>query len=336
MGPQATSGSVRPPEAAAVSPGVWRLPIGLAGHSVGHVNVYALEARDGLLLVDTGWSGTKDQLEALLRGIGATVHDVRMVVLTHVHADHCGLAGMLQRAGATVAMHEREADDFRRRYVAVDAFTELTARWSRTVGLTSRDHAVAMRQAAAGPTNVTRFEPDRRLRDGDRIVLDPWDLEVLHTPGHTRGHCCYRHEATGLLFTGDNMFPRMRANATARPHSTDDPVGDYLAGLERLERLDVRLALPGHQHPFGEFGERVAQLRDYHRERLIDVLKLIARQPNTAFDVSALLTRQGSFSQISRAGRLAAVGETHAHLCHLEHEGLALSTGENPVLWSAA
>lgn len=287
------------------------------------------------MLVDTGWATTRGQLVEALQHLGATARDIRQVVITHVHADHCGLAGWFQEHGAEVVMHQHDADDFAIRYFDETGFLQVTRSWASAVGLPEDDERVAFRQAVESPQKVTRFRADRRVRDSDSVVLGPRHLKVLHTPGHTAGHCCYYEPQRRLLFSGDHLFPRMRTNPTSRQHSSDDPVGDYLASLDRLERLDVDLVLPGHQSPFEGVKERVEEVRAYHRARLDEVLAVVRQQSLTAYAVSARLTRKSTFSRISPPGRLTAVGETLAHLRHLELQGSTQRDGDDPILWSA-
>src|SRR6201991_5385872 len=83
-----------------------RLPIQLPG--VPHVNAWALKAGDGIVLVDTGMHdrGSIADLERALQQAGSRIEDVRLVVLTHAHVDHCGQAPPIaERAGCEVWLH---------------------------------------------------------------------------------------------------------------------------------------------------------------------------------------------------------------------------------------
>ena len=89
-------------------PGVWRLRLPLPWPGVPHCNAWAIAADDGLVLVDTGMHepGSWQHLELALHQCGLAVDDVRLVVCTHAHADHCGQAGPVkQRTGAPIWMH---------------------------------------------------------------------------------------------------------------------------------------------------------------------------------------------------------------------------------------
>ena len=91
-----------------VLPGVWRLRLPLPWENSPHGNAYAVSAGDGIVLVDTGYAGEDGtrQLEFALAQVGWGLDDIRLVVCTHTHADHYGLAGpILDAAGCELWMH---------------------------------------------------------------------------------------------------------------------------------------------------------------------------------------------------------------------------------------
>jgi glyoxylase-like metal-dependent hydrolase (beta-lactamase superfamily II) len=97
-----------PPE---VLPGIWQLKLPLAGNSLREVNCYLLRDEAGYALVDCGWD-TVDSLEALheqLGALGVQVDALRTLIVTHIHADHYGLAGRIQKlASARLLLHRLE------------------------------------------------------------------------------------------------------------------------------------------------------------------------------------------------------------------------------------
>src|SRR6059036_704075 len=78
---------------------------------IGPVNVYLI-AEDPVTLIDTGPKTKEavDSLRAALRAAGLTVGDIRRIVLTHAHEDHCGLARSLrdEAKDAEVLVHAWE------------------------------------------------------------------------------------------------------------------------------------------------------------------------------------------------------------------------------------
>ncbi len=91
-----------------VLPGVWRLRLPLPWPGVPHGNAWAIEAGDGIVLFDTGMGGRGRlrQLDLALAQAGFGVEDVRLLVCTHSHIDHYGLAAsIVEAAGCELWMH---------------------------------------------------------------------------------------------------------------------------------------------------------------------------------------------------------------------------------------
>jgi glyoxylase-like metal-dependent hydrolase (beta-lactamase superfamily II) len=90
-----------------VAPGVYRIPLPLPTDGLRAVNVYAIEADSGLVLIDSGWAlaGARDRLERSLGAIGAGLPDVRKFLVTHLHRDHYTQAIEVRRLlGTPVAL----------------------------------------------------------------------------------------------------------------------------------------------------------------------------------------------------------------------------------------
>src|SRR5918992_467259 len=91
-----------------VQAGVWRLRLPLPWTGVPHVNAFAIAAGSGVVLVDTGMAepGALGQLERALAQAGLRIEHIRLVVCTHAHSDHYGLAApIMERSGAELWMH---------------------------------------------------------------------------------------------------------------------------------------------------------------------------------------------------------------------------------------
>jgi glyoxylase-like metal-dependent hydrolase (beta-lactamase superfamily II) len=94
-----------------VAPGVHRIPLPLPSDGLRAVNVYAIEADSGLVLIDSGWAlaNALDQLKRSLAAIGAGLPDVRQFLVTHMHRDHYTQAVEVRRlVGTPIALGEGE------------------------------------------------------------------------------------------------------------------------------------------------------------------------------------------------------------------------------------
>lgn len=182
------------------------LPVGVM-----QANCYLLQAENGdIAVIDPG--AESQRIQAVLQQKSLSV---KAIWLTHGHFDHIGAAADL-------------AADFRCPIVACRAETALLADPSLNL---SRDFD-------GNPLTVV---PDVLVFDGDTFAFGGTVVQVLYTPGHTSGSCCFAVE--GLLFTGDTLF----AGSVGR---TDFPTGDMgvmARSLSRLAALEEDYAvLPGH------------------------------------------------------------------------------------------
>src|SRR6188472_3999958 len=92
--------------------GLWRLRLPLPWPGVPHVNAWAISSGSGVVLVDTGLAdpGALAQLELGLREAGLRLEHIRLLVCTHAHSDHYGLAGsIVDAAGCELWMHPNHA-----------------------------------------------------------------------------------------------------------------------------------------------------------------------------------------------------------------------------------
>lgn len=145
---------------------VWSIPVPIPDNPLRYVSTYALAVPVGVGLIDAGWesdAGWKTLTDGL-QHIGATLGDVRGVLVAHMHFDHIGLASRIREAaGAWVAMHPADAAIIRR-WNAREAAAAIAA---QVDFLVSWD--------VAQPEEMDLFtqvaEPDRLLEDGDIAEL---------------------------------------------------------------------------------------------------------------------------------------------------------------------
>lgn len=144
------------------------------------------------------------------------------LLLTHGHVDHMGGAGELTSSHALRA-YVHPDDDF-----------------------LTKDPASQLRMLfGTVPSGDFAPPPDLiSLHDGDEISVAGLTLEVIHTPGHTPGHCCFSVAGAETLLSGDQLF----AGSIGR---TDLPGGDLDALVRSMRHRVMTLpddtrVLPGH------------------------------------------------------------------------------------------
>jgi glyoxylase-like metal-dependent hydrolase (beta-lactamase superfamily II) len=317
-----------------VLPGVWRLRLPLPWPGVPHCNAWALAAGDGIVLVDCGLheTGSIEQLERAMGEVGLQLADVRLLVCTHAHSDHYGQAAtVVEASGCELWMHP---DHAHMTAAAEDPDEALSrrleiARMSGVPLAPLAEWAAAARQRGYGVAGVV--EPDRDLVPG--IVVDsdlgPWT--VHETPGHAPSHVCLHQAERRILISGDHLLGRVSLYFDYG--WTPDPVGEFLASLDKVQRLDARLCLAGHARTFTDVAAHIEANRALVHERLARVLEIVReRGPVTAYDIVPLLHGE----PITAHNASWWLPETLCHLRHLELGGELERDGGEPERWNAS
>jgi glyoxylase-like metal-dependent hydrolase (beta-lactamase superfamily II) len=313
-----------------VLPGVWRLRLPLPWPGVPHCNAWALAAGPGIVLVDTGMSepGSMQHLERALDQAGLKVEHVRLIVCTHAHVDHCGQAPPLAaRAGCEVWMHANHGH-----HTATEDPEQVLARRVEVARQSGVPEAPLQRwiaqRRAQGSGQAGTLHVDRELTEGDTVSTDLGTWEVIETPGHAPSHICLYQPERRLLISGDHLLGRVSLYFDVG--YTPDPVGEFLSSLDKVERVDARLALSGHGRPFTDVTGHIVANRKLVAQRLDAVRAALAEGPRTAYEIAQIVYVE-AFSETTATWLLA---KTRAWLIHLQQQGEASHDTETPERWS--
>ena len=288
---------------------------------IGPVNVYLIP-QDPVTLIDTG-PKTKEAIEALragLRRAGFLVSDIRRIVLTHAHEDHCGLARSVrdEAKNAEVLVHGWETGH-RIGRLEYEEHRSLLVRAGVPDG-----EIETMRQMYEGVRMYADSFADHEfseLQDDAELEFSSGSLRVLHTPGHTPGSCSFVREADRTVIAGDCILKRITPNPVLSP----DPINpakrfpslaEYLVSLARLRSFAPTLVHGGHGEPVRDYEELFNRYLRAINERQNLVISLISKEGSTAWQIAGQM-----FPGADDVHRFLAVSEAAAHLDFAHAEG---------------
>ena len=292
---------------------------------VGDVNVYLIK-EDPVTLIDVGpkTAEAARSLREKLAAEGVRFVDVRRIVLTHAHEDHCGLAKQVrdEAKNAEVLVHDWETGHL---------FGRLAQEQHRKLLLRSGVPADVFEDMKSLYEEISLLTD--ALSDGDLTALsDEMELEfesgalrVLHTPGHTPGSCSFAREANRTLICGDCVLKRITPNPIVSPDPIDPErrfpsLAEYLVSLAKLRSYKPTLAYGGHGEPVTDFEEIFNRYVRAIDERQRNVLALVDKNGSTAFDVARRLFPKSFNHDVHR---FLAISEAIAHLDYAASEGKA-------------
>jgi glyoxylase-like metal-dependent hydrolase (beta-lactamase superfamily II) len=283
----------------AAEAGIYRLAIPTP-FQIGRVNAYLIEDSP-LTLVDSGPNSGKalDELERALRERGHAIEDIKLLVITHQHIDHFGLAAILaRRSGAEVA-----ALDGLGSYLGdFSTSTELDDRFAQQIMLEHgipADVVSALRAVSASfRAWGSAVDVTRSLRDGEELALRDRRLRVLHRPGHSPSDTVFLDEGSSIMLAADHLIEHVSSNPLlARPLGAGPKFTgprpraliDYIASLKLTREMRLSLVLSGHGVPISDHVSLIDSRLHMHRRRAERIHALIAAQPRTAHEIAAEL-----------------------------------------------
>jgi glyoxylase-like metal-dependent hydrolase (beta-lactamase superfamily II) len=305
-----------------VLPNIFRTEIPLPGNPLKAINSYLIRGEDRFLMIDTGMNR-----EECLRAMRSALHELNVDLkrtdffITHIHADHLGLVSELAQETSKVYFNAPDAEIFQNS----DHWKSMASTAARH-GFPEADVDAALKRhpgrmyRARGALNLIL------LKEGDILSSGPYVFHCVSTPGHTRGHMCLYEPRTKIFFAGDHVLDDITPNISLWSDH-DDPLREYLASLDKVNRYEIARILPGHRRLIDDPRRRIAELKRHHEIRAAEVLSILRKGRQTAYQVASQMTWDidcRRWEDFPLPQRWFATGEALAHLQYLQGEGKVL------------
>lgn len=302
---------------------IFRIFVPLPKNPLKYLNSYFIRGDGRSLLIDTGFrqEACRIALEEGLKELGAEMRQTD-IFLTHVHADHSGLAPSLATEDTNIYISDTDA-----------YFLEIAdrnERWkSFDVLYLAEGFPPDEISRATGHNPARDLAPEAyskyiHMQDGDMLHYGGHDLRCVLTPGHTPGHMCLYDEKEKIMFLGDHVLFDITPNIV-RWVTVENSLKNYLDNLKKISKFEIELPLPAHREVNGTVKERAETIRKHHEVRLCEALDAIRKYPGmTAYQTAGHMTwdvRSDSWETFPLAQKWFAVGETLSHLDYLRLEG---------------
>ncbi|AWC29716.1 MBL fold metallo-hydrolase [Bacillus cytotoxicus] len=257
------------------------------------VNVFLVEG-ETLTLIDTGTNteNARKSLEYQLGVLGYKIDDIETVVITHHHADHCGLLNIFS-AHANVVGHPwnepwiTQNPQFLKRYQQF--FKEAARQFGVPEAFLNHEGLLTKK--------TLQYSCKRSLthtvREGDCIDALP-EFQVIETPGHASTHISLYRERDGLLIGGDALIRHISSNPILEPPYEGEserarPLLQYNQTLRRLSEMNLSRILSGHGEDIVNVKELIESRLQKQETRALKVLELLKEKPMTAFEICVKL-----------------------------------------------
>lgn len=297
------------------------------------VSLYLFTIKDKNVLIDAGYSLKywQNAFYKALKDLNTRIGDIDYCIITHEHPDHVGLLKSLKEANPDViiGMHElaHELAKLREKLTKdnnLEEKIEERAELLYSYGVPKEEIDIMMQRFGRGGMGFEYIKPDLLLKDGDKIIDDK--LQIVHSPGHSVGHICIHYPKKAILFSGDhilsNITPHLGtlvipgAEEFNKKNKFEDILELYLNSLDRIDALNSKIILPGHEQIIYDPHERITAIKNHHQDRLYDISRIIENNPLPPLQIAL----QHFGEDLDQMNRILAISETLVHLDYLEFQ----------------
>jgi len=302
--------------------------------AVGRVNCYLIED-EPLTLVDTGPNSGKalDELGTQLAARGYSIDDLELLIVTHQHIDHLGLAEIVvEHSGAEVAAIGVAAErlaNFNEEAELEDAFAvDLMLRNGIPEEVARALQSVSRSFRGWG----SRVQVTRPLEDGEAMPFSDRTLQALHRPGHSPSDTVFWDEERRILIAADHLIAHISSNPLiTRPLDGSDrrpqALVNYIESMRKTRSMPAEIVLSGHGEPIVDHVALIDDRIVKHERRKEKIYKLIAERPRSGYEIA-----QAIWGNVAVTQAFLTLSEVIGHADLLLNEGRVRENDDGEVI----
>lgn len=314
---------------------IYRCEVPLPNNPLKSLNSYIIKGKEKTIIIDTGFNSKvcKDAFYDNLKELDVDIKKSE-IIITHLHADHSGLAHELYNQGAKILMSGgdgRAAKALSQDENWIDIRTQLES-FGIEVGEGFFDtHPGKL----YGPSGEFEFDS---IKEGDIIEVDGYRFEVVSVPGHTPDMISLYESNHKIYFSGDHVLDPITPNIGFWGFEYPVILGQYISSLKKIYAMDIKLMLPAHRKLILDHQRRIDELLSHHDERLEEIENILTQRGKemTVEEIAREMTWKisaNTWDGFPSPQKFFALGEAMSHLEYLEHQNRVKMKKSNGILY---
>jgi len=259
-----------------------------------HVNVYAINSNEGLVIIDTGIDNrlTRKCWGEIIENISPSLKFSK-ILITHYHPDHIGASKFLsKKLNLKVYTPKIEL----RRVKKIMSYTDIE--YGKLLSLNYKKFGLNEKLIERAKHQGNSFKKMVKHLPEINSIEKPLIIETKHgiwrgrfDTGHSPSQLSLYDEERKIYLCFDFLLPRISPNISVGIDDNEDNVlEEYLKYLNKIKKMDAKWTVfPGHEYPYVDPSKRAISLMKHHRNRLDTLIKVIKKQPITVSEATEIL-----------------------------------------------
>jgi len=307
-----------------ILPDLYKIEVPLPQNPLKYLNSYIFKTEKHNLIIDTGMN-REECLNSMYSGLRELEVDLRETdfFLTHLHADHTGLVSTLKTDRSKIYCSQADAETLVSS-ISSNQYWEKMRAGACLHGFPENEAIEAIEKHPGYKYSSKGKLEFHLVNEGYTIAIGGYKFYCVATPGHTKGHMCLYEPNKKLLVSGDHIISNITPNISLWDDQ-ENVLEIYLKSLDKIFEFEIESVLPGHRDCFSNCKQRIQELRDHHRIRAHEVLKILEKGNLNAYQVASRMSWDISYKYwdlFPVSQKWFATGEAIAHLKYLEEKQL--------------